>query len=91
MLQPEVAIVLCPRQWRFAVVEAGERRDTGRKTAGIWRIPADKGKTIYSPLAGREYSASAAENVQLSTKRVVTEHQQADDGLSETRNPGNVE
>src|SRR4051812_5206320 len=50
----------------------------------------DKGKTTHSPLAGREYSASAADNVRLPTKRVVTEPQQADHGPSETRNPGNV-
>jgi hypothetical protein len=35
-LQWEVSIALCPRRRRFAVGEAGKRRDAGRKTAGIW-------------------------------------------------------
>jgi len=38
-LQWEVSIALCPQSRRFAVAKAGERRDVGRKTAGIWRIP----------------------------------------------------
>ena len=38
-LQWEVSIALCPRRRRFAVAKAGGRRDAGRKTAGIRRIP----------------------------------------------------
>src|SRR4051794_35519821 len=34
-LQPEASIALCPRQQRFAVADAGEKLDIGRKTAGI--------------------------------------------------------
>ena len=35
-LQWEVSIALRPRRRRFTVGKAGERRDAGRKTAGIW-------------------------------------------------------
>jgi N-methylhydantoinase A/oxoprolinase/acetone carboxylase beta subunit len=38
-LQWEVSIALGRRRRRFAVAKAGERRDAGRKTNGIRRIP----------------------------------------------------
>ena len=38
-LQPEASVTLCPRQRQIAVAKAGQRREAGRKTAGIWRIP----------------------------------------------------
>jgi hypothetical protein len=44
-LQWQVLIALCPQRRRFAVGKAGKRRDAGRKTAGIRRIPA---KTVIA-------------------------------------------
>jgi len=40
-LQWEVSIALYRRRGRFAFANAGERRDAGRKTDGIRRIPAN--------------------------------------------------
>ena len=34
------SIALGSRQRRIAVAQAGEKRDPGRKTAGIWRMSA---------------------------------------------------
>jgi phosphatidylserine/phosphatidylglycerophosphate/cardiolipin synthase-like enzyme len=36
--QPEASIALGSRQRRIAVAQAGEKRDPGRETTGIWRM-----------------------------------------------------
>ena len=49
-----------------------------------------KAKPPTLTLAGQEHIASAADNVRLPTKRVATEHQQADHGPSGPGNPENI-
>jgi len=39
VLQLGASIALCLRRRRFAVAEAGQKRNARRRSASIWRIP----------------------------------------------------